>query len=95
MSSLEEREKAAYEKLAEVVTELTAIRDEMYPLDSSDEAEVPTCWVLCVGYESMPNGQHPGLDGSVTIFPRDGRQPGWKTSGLLGECLSHMEGERE
>lgn len=93
MSSLEERESEAYAKLEEVVQELTAIRDERDPLDASEEMEVPTCWVLCVGYESIPQSHRSGMDGSTTIFPRDGRQPGWKTSGLLGECLHRMTGE--
>ncbi|QOC56238.1 hypothetical protein SEA_SIENNA_93 [Gordonia phage Sienna] len=85
---LEDRKFKANEKLAEVVNELTALRDEEHPEDLGEEPEIATCWVLCVGYEDMSGG------GSVTIFPKDERQAGWKTSGILGECLNGMEGER-
>lgn len=93
MSDLAERKAAANRKMEELVYELTAILDEEG--GGADQAMVPTAWALIVGYDVMPE-EHgsPGSDGATAMFPRDGRQAGWKTAGLLSTLLAR-ENDRQ
>lgn len=83
--SPEERRKAAYEKLAEVVQELSDL-DETEP---GCPPSMPTAWVLIVGYEAFSE-ELAGMSGSTGIYPKGGCQPQWKTAGIIHQASSRM-----
>lgn len=86
VETLEDRRLAAYRKMEELVYELTAILDEEE--GEADQPMVPTGWCLAVGYDVLPENRSPGNDGATAMFPRDGRQAGWKTAGILSTLLA-------
>ncbi|QJD49649.1 hypothetical protein HWD32_gp74 [Gordonia phage Secretariat] len=90
------RKREAHRRLALLVQELTEIHYEENPDEEVGSTEIPTAWVLCVGYEAMSNDPiFRGTNGPVIMFPKDDQLPGWKVTGILSECMSGMDSDRE
>lgn len=83
--SIDDRRKAAYEKLREVVEELSAIAEEAR---GDQDVNAATAWCLVVGYEFMDIDNE--LGGFTMMFPKDGSQATWKTRGLLTQVLEDI-----
>ncbi|AMS02637.1 hypothetical protein BJD55_gp129 [Gordonia phage Yvonnetastic] len=86
---LESRRVAAYAKLEQVVQELSDISDE--EADGELEPNVPTAWALVIGFDYVSDDG--GSGGYTGIYPRDGQQAGWKTTGILSQALAYLSGK--
>ncbi|UVK59359.1 hypothetical protein SEA_PHEROBRINE_76 [Gordonia phage Pherobrine] len=87
MDDILERKRIAHDTLGRLVQILTEIHNDEHPEDAVSN-EMATSWVLCVGYENMPEDpKQLGTNGSVIAFPKDDMLPGWKINGILRECL--------
>jgi len=80
---MDERRAAAYQKLDEVVRELTAITED----ESDDDGQLrytATDYVLIVGAQTIDNdGDRVGY---VTLYPQGGSQPSYITTGLVAQA---------
>lgn len=82
-AEFEARRKAAYAKLDEAIEALSAAFCEV-------DGEVVVDAVLVVGAQSLD--ERGGRVGGVTIFPRNGCQPNYITTGLLQHALPLQQG---
>ncbi|AMU20869.1 hypothetical protein [Mycobacteroides abscessus] len=80
MSAIEaDPRKAAYRKINDAINELIALVN-----DESDDDEttlVPTDWVVLVGTQGIDDDGD--RVGGVNLFPKDGSQPTYITTGLV------------
>lgn len=83
---MDERRAAAYQRLDEVVRELTAITE-----DESDDGQpryTATGYVLIVGAQTIDNdGDRVGY---VTVYPQGGSQPSYITTGLVAQAQGFL-----
>lgn len=87
-ASIEERRKAAYTKLGEVVQELSEL-DDLDPNTQDNTANIPTAWALVVGFDLFDETMNPA-GGLTALYPKDGVQPHWKTVGLIATILGRL-----
>lgn len=88
----EDRKKAAYDKLAEVVDELVDCLDTEDG-DGGEGRYLGTAYALVIGGKRYDDE---GLsEGCVYVCPANGKQANWETSGLLSEALSSVQRNRE
>lgn len=81
-----ERRKAAYAKLAEVVSELI---DASNHEDDDGMPMVPVDYVLLIGGQWIDSDGD--RHGGVGCYPRDGSQPHYITAGLLADALAKLQ----
>lgn len=84
-SDFEARKKAAYSKLDEALSMLAALHQH-----PEDDSSVPVDAVLLIGSQWFD--EDGDRTGSVIICPRGGWQPGYITSGLIHQAVSHVDG---
>lgn len=77
-----ERRKAAYAKLAEVVSELIDIAN--HEEDDDGMPMVPVDYVLVIGCQWITGDGD--RRGGVGCYPKDGSQPPYITAGLLADA---------
>jgi hypothetical protein len=77
---------AAYRKLDEAVNDLHRILEVEQP----DPPSAPTDYVLLVGYQYIDDDNDRG--GIVCVYPKDGSQPAYITTGLLDIARQHIAG---
>lgn len=83
--SPEDRRAALYRQLAEVVEQFVTLDNE-----DSDGHSMPTAHVLLIGTEEYDPAEDQ-VGGAVTLLPAGGKQPSWKTCGLLNMAKAYLE----
>ncbi len=84
-SSAESRRTALYLELAEVVEKFVALDNE-----DSDGHSMATAHVLLIGTEEYDPSEDK-VGGAVTLLPAGGKQPSWKTCGLVNMAKAYLE----
>ena len=87
----EDRKKAAYAKLAEVVDELVDCLDTEDG-DGGEGRYLGTAYALVIGGKRYDDEGR--SEGAVYVCPAHGKQANWETAGLLGEVHDSVRRSR-